>query len=58
MIRRTALVVALVTGNTFVQSYMTVEGVEGTGAVVYATVWGAAAGIAGVVLGLVGDVDI
>ena len=47
---------ALVGGNTFVQSYMTVEGVEGTGAAVYASVWSVAAGITGLVLGLVGDV--
>lgn len=47
----------LVTGvNTFVQTFVTIEGVEATGAAVYSGVWVAAALFTGATLGLVGDV--
>ncbi|KAG4432594.1 hypothetical protein IFR05_011919 [Cadophora sp. M221] len=56
MIKRTATLM-LVTGvNTFVQTFVTIEGVEATGAVVYSGVWVAAAMITGITLGVVGDV--
>ncbi|EKD13080.1 uncharacterized protein L3040_007163 [Drepanopeziza brunnea f. sp. 'multigermtubi'] len=56
VIKRTATVM-LVTGlNTFVQTFVTVEGVEVMGAVVYSGVWVAAAGLTGVALGLVSAV--
>ena len=52
-IKRT-LVAALVSGlNTFVQTLVTVRGVEPSGAVAYSAVWTVAAGITGAVLGLV-----
>ncbi|PVH86840.1 hypothetical protein DL98DRAFT_510314 [Cadophora sp. DSE1049] len=56
VIKRTATLM-LVTGvNTFVQTFVTIEGVEATGAVVYSGVWVAAALITGATLGVVGDV--
>ncbi|CZT02055.1 uncharacterized protein RAG0_09383 [Rhynchosporium agropyri] len=56
MIKRTATLM-LVTGvNTFVQTFVTIDGVEAVGAVVYSAVWVTAALITGVTLGLVGDV--
>ena len=56
VIKRTATLM-LVTGvNTFVQTFVTIEGVEATGAVIYSGVWVAAALITGLTLGVVGDV--
>jgi hypothetical protein len=52
-IKRT-LAAALVSGvNTFVQTYVTIRGVEAAGAIAYSGVWTAAAGITGGALGLV-----
>lgn len=52
-IKRT-LAAALVSGvNTFVQTLVTVRGVEPSGALAYSGVWTVAAGIAGAVLGVV-----
>lgn len=56
VIKRTALVAALVSGNTFVQSYMTVEGVEAFGAAAYSGVWAVAVALTGTALGFVGAV--
>lgn len=53
---RTA-VLMLVTGiNTYLQLVMTVNGIEGTGAAIYASVWVLAAFFTGLGLGLVGEV--
>ncbi len=55
IIRTTTLM--LVSGlNTFVQVFMTIEGVEAPGAAAYASVWVAAALITGISLGVVGAV--
>jgi hypothetical protein len=54
VIKRT-LALMLVSGvNTFVQTFVTVEGVEVMGAVAYSGVWIVAAGVTGAALGLVG----
>ena len=51
------LALMLVSGvNTFVQSFVTVEGVEMMGAVAYSGVWVVAAGVTGAALGLVSAV--
>ena len=42
--------------HTFVQTWVTLEGVEARGAAAYAAVWVVAAGLAGGVMGLVGAV--
>ncbi|TVY86945.1 hypothetical protein LAWI1_G006314, partial [Lachnellula willkommii] len=56
VIKRTAAL-ALVSGvNTFVQSWVTIEGVEPLGAAAYAGIWVVAAAISGVALGVVGAV--
>lgn len=56
VIKRTATLM-LVTGvNTFIQTFVTIEGVEAPGAAVYSAVWVVAAGITGTALGLVGAV--
>ncbi len=56
VIKRTATLM-LVTGvNTFVQTFVTIEGVEAAGAATYSAVWVAAALFTGTTLGLVGDV--
>ncbi|KAM3068738.1 hypothetical protein ACMFMG_010914 [Clarireedia jacksonii] len=56
VIKRTATLM-LVTGvNTFVQTYVTVEGVEAIGALAYSAVWVVAAVICGGALGAVGAV--
>lgn len=56
IIQRTATLVLVCSVNTFVQSYVTIEGVEAEGAVIYSGIWAAAAGITGLALGLVGAV--
>lgn len=56
VVRRTAVLMLVSGVNTFVQTYVTVEGVEAVGAAGYAGVWVAGAGITGLVLGLVGAV--
>jgi hypothetical protein len=56
VIKRTATLM-LVTGvNTFVQTYITIEGVEALGALAYSAVWVVAAAICGGALGAVGAV--
>lgn len=54
VIKRTLTLMLIVSTNTFVQTFFTVEGVEAVGAVAYSGVWTLAAGITGAVLGLVG----
>lgn len=54
--QRTAALTLVAGVNTFVQSFVTIEGVEVVGAAIYSGVWAAAAGITGIVLGLVGAV--
>ncbi len=47
----------LVSGlNTFVQTAITIEGVETRGAVAYSIVWVVAAGVTGLALGLISAV--
>jgi hypothetical protein len=53
---RTVSLMLVSGGNTFLQTWMTVQGVEVTGAVAYSAVWVAAAAITGVALGVVGAV--
>ncbi|RAL59732.1 hypothetical protein DID88_000364 [Monilinia fructigena] len=48
VIKRTATLMIVTGINTFVQTYLTVEGVEALGAVAYSGVWVVAAGICGV----------
>jgi hypothetical protein len=54
--QRTAASVLVAGVNTLVQSFVTIEGVEFGGAAIYSGIWAAAAGITGIVLGLVGAV--
>lgn len=56
VIQRTATLMLVSFTNTFVQTYVTIEGVEFEGAIAYAAVWATAAGIAGAALGIVGAV--
>jgi hypothetical protein len=56
VIKRTATLMFVSGINTFVQVYVTIEGVEAPGAVAYAAVWVAAALVAGLSLGFVGNV--
>ncbi|ESZ96914.1 hypothetical protein SBOR_2708 [Sclerotinia borealis F-4128] len=56
VIKRTATLMTVTGVNTFLQTYITVEGVEAVGAVAYSGVWVVAAGICGGVLGFVGAV--
>jgi hypothetical protein len=56
VIKRTLAVVVVSGVNTFVQTFVTVRGVEATGALVYSGVWAVAAGITGAMLGVVGAV--
>lgn len=56
VVKRTAVVVLLSTVNTSLQTLVTVKGVQARGALAYAGVWAVAAGVAGVVLGVVGAV--
>ncbi|EDO04865.1 hypothetical protein SS1G_07348 [Sclerotinia sclerotiorum 1980 UF-70] len=51
IIKRTATLMMVTGVNTFVQLYVTLEGVEALGAVAYSSVWIVAAGICGAVLG-------
>ncbi|TGO32828.1 hypothetical protein BHYA_0286g00090 [Botrytis hyacinthi] len=56
IIKRTATLMMITGVNTFLQTYVTVEGVEALGAVAYSGIWVVAAGICGGVLGFVGAV--
>ena len=56
VIQRTATLMAVVGVNTFVQTAVTVEGVEGRGALGYAAVWVVASAVVGAALGVVGAV--
>lgn len=56
IIKRTLTLMAVCGGNTFLQAWMTIEGVETAGALGYAAVWVVAAGLTGAALGLVGAV--
>lgn len=56
VIKRTAVLVLISGANTFVQTWVTVEGVEVLGAVAYAAVWAVASAVAGGALGVVGAV--
>ena len=56
IIKRTATLMMVTGVNTFLQTYVTVEGVEALGAVAYSGIWVVAAGICGGVLGFVGAV--
>jgi hypothetical protein len=56
VIKRTAVLVLVSGGNTFVQTWVTLEGVEVLGAVAYAVVWAVAGAVAGGALGVVGAV--
>lgn len=56
VISRTATLMLACGVNTFVQCYVTIEGVEPTGALGYAALWVLAAGFTGLSLGLVGAV--
>lgn len=56
MISRTLTLMTVCGGNTFIQTFMTVEGVEATGAAAYSAVWVVAAAITGASFGVVGAV--
>lgn len=56
VIKRTAALALLVGGNTVLQTWGTMEGVEVMGALAYSAPWVAAAGITGAVFGVVGAV--
>lgn len=56
VIQRTATLMLVSGVNTFIQTFVTVEGVEAIGALAYAGPWTLAAGITGLVLGYVGNV--
>lgn len=55
-LHRTAVLVLVSGVNTFVQSWVTIEGVEPLGAAAYAGIWVVAAAISGAALGVVGAV--
>lgn len=54
VLKRTATLMLVVGMNTFIQTFITVEGVEAVGAIAYSGVWVVAAGLTGAALGLVG----
>jgi len=56
VIQRTAVLMFVSGMNTFVQTFVTVNGVEVTGSAIYSAVWIVAAGISGSALGVVGAV--
>ena len=56
VIKRTATLMFVSGVNTFVQVFVTIEGVEAPGAAAYAGVWVVAALVAGLSLGYVGNV--
>lgn len=56
LIKRTATLVAVSGFNTWLQMYVTVEGVDSVGAAGWAAVWATAAACTGLVYGWVGDV--
>jgi len=56
VMKRTATLMFVSGVNTFVQVFVTIEGVEAPGAAAYAAVWVVAALVAGLSLGLVGNV--
>ncbi|KAI0481105.1 hypothetical protein GGR56DRAFT_305056 [Xylariaceae sp. FL0804] len=55
VLRRTALLMAVTGVNTFLQTWLTVRGVEATGAAAWAGVWVFASAVAGLGLGAVGS---
>lgn len=56
VIQRTAALMLVSGVNTFVQTFVTLEGVETTGAVAYSGVWVLASGLTGLALGMVSAV--
>lgn len=56
IIKRTATLMLIVGMNTFLQAFITVEGVEATGAFAYSGVWVISAAFTGIAYGLVGAV--
>ncbi|KAI1500694.1 hypothetical protein F5X99DRAFT_228968 [Biscogniauxia marginata] len=56
VVRRTALLMLVTGANTFLQTLLTVEGVEPAGAAAWSSAWVLAAGVAGLGLGAVGSV--
>lgn len=56
VIKRTAILMFVSGMHTFVQTWVTLEGVEAWGAAIYSGVWVGAAAVAGAVMGLVGAV--
>ena len=56
VIKRTAALMLVSGVNTFVQTFVTLEGVEAVGAAAYSGVWVLASGITGVALGIVSAV--
>jgi hypothetical protein len=56
VIKRTLTLVFISGVNTFVQTFVTIEGVDATGAAAYSAIWAVAAGITGIALGVVGSV--
>ncbi|KUJ20958.1 uncharacterized protein LY89DRAFT_638684 [Mollisia scopiformis] len=55
-IKRTATLMLIVGMNTFVQTFVTIEGVEAVGAIAYSGIWVIGAAITGAAFGLVGAV--
>jgi hypothetical protein len=53
VIKRTATLVLVIGVNTFMQTFVTIEGVEAAGAVAYAGVWMVSTGITGAAIGKV-----
>lgn len=56
VIQRTTALLLISGVNTFIQSFVTIEGVEMLGAALYSGVWVVAATITGIVFGVVGAV--
>jgi len=56
VLKRTAALVVITAGNTFLQTLVALEGVEFLGAVGYSAVWVGAAGLTGLALGAVNAV--
>lgn len=57
LIKRTAVLVAVSTAHTSLQTYVTVEGSEGFGGVGWSSVWAVAAALTGAAFWWVGDVE-
>ncbi len=56
VIQRTATLMLVCGANTFIQTFVSIEGVEAPGAMAYSGVWVVAAGVTGAALGFVGAV--